>query len=177
MLLVIIIITLLVVVSIGVKPKTKEAAGDFSFGSYILTQNALTDAPERYIHFINEFMVLVNEEKWPDYSSGSDCHDTTKVLGSQATKTIDLVNNSLNATIISNGIHVAAKFHVTATVPIYYKIAYKALGVCVFEDTLCNCNADVSFDVKVTSKIVIEWNQQTQNVSIVPVNPLAVVTS
>ena len=149
---------------------------EFSFASYLLTQNALDDAPQRYSNFIDQFESYAKSEIWPDYKAGYEAHCETQVWIhlSEASPEITLINNTLSISITDTGLLTTAKFTFTASVPVYYRARGQFLGC--FSHTVCdNVYVNTNFMVSTMSMIDFRWNQTSESIAIVPTNVSAVI--
>ena len=164
----------LVIISSFIQPRVCWDPEEFSFASYLLTQNALTDAPERYANFLDEFQSYVNSQTWSDYSDGSGCHDHIYIHTSEASQQITLNDNTLSITITATGLLTTAKFTVTAGVPVYYQVREEFIFC--FSWTVCsNVYVNVNFIVDTSTMVDFRWNQTSESISIVPTQVSAVI--
>jgi hypothetical protein len=77
-----------------------DAVYNFKAASYVLTQDALYNAPTLYATYIDQFMDWVRNHPLPDvHDDDSGCHVEWWVRGSTATKTI-----TLTGTLLSSGV-------------------------------------------------------------------------
>jgi hypothetical protein len=85
------------------------AVKNFKAASYIVTQQALDDAPDRYATFIQDAMNRIAAVPWPSESDGGHgCHVEWNINGPSAQKKLSIVPGTLVGTVISNGVNIKA---------------------------------------------------------------------
>src|SRR5438132_9291984 len=72
--------------------------------AYVMSQNALNDAPYRYANFI--ILALIEAQNYPvqDMIDVHSCKTSYWIYGSRSTKTFSIVPGTLQINIVSDGI-------------------------------------------------------------------------
>ena len=139
---------------------TRDHSYYFDVATYILTQSALDDGPNRYKTYVEKAEDKLNSMTFPRKSSYSGCGVNFAIYGDQATKSITFNENQLSISITSTGFHIYAEFYLTLAVPVYLKICKDPLfgwdAVC-FCVTFCKSGSEirVSGTIKTSTDIVV----------------------
>ncbi|KAJ3445953.1 hypothetical protein M0812_08488 [Anaeramoeba flamelloides] len=149
-----------------------RSATTWHAATYILTQNAFNDAPQRYQTFVNEAIEYIEKAKLPDRHSGGGCHNTYDIYGSRATKKITLIPNSLSIKIGNSQVVANFKLQLDMVVPIYYEAKWKILFWCCSKN-ICDGNVDISALLDITTTFDVKWNKPTSKLS-VTLEPLTI---
>ena len=153
---------------------TKACVDDNSYyfdaATYIVTQSALNDAPNRYNAYVNDAEEYLNSMAWSRESAFTDCDNNYIIYGDQATKTISLNKESLLINITNNGFSIYSQFNVNFAVRVWYKqcanwlFGWELICSC---DTICSGNDKIygSGTVTVNTDITIDVNSVDGSIS------------
>lgn len=141
----------------------------FRAGTFITTQSALNDAPERYATFVTEAIEYIRNYKVEYISGDGDCKTAYWLNGPAATKKVDLAPGSLIMKIVENGFTVQASINVFLSVPIFVRFR-ESIGPICFAKTLCEENTIATYSTKASVFTVfpIEWNSSTHEIDVNP---------
>ena len=126
-------------------------------GSYVLSQKALTDAPERYTSYVLEAIKRANESPMNDITEEHGCSTSYWVWLSRASKTFVIVPGTLSAVIVSDGIQVQAKINAVIKTPVNIEAKTRFLFWC-FKKTVCDNLATLTGQFGLAIKITAVWS-------------------
>ena len=125
---------------------TNDSSYYFDVATFILTQSALDDGPNRYKTYVEEAEDDLNSMSWPRSSAYPGCGETYAIYGDQATKNITFTEDQLSISITSTGFYIYAEFYISFTVPVWAKFCvdpvfgWDAICIC---DTICPENSNI----------------------------------
>eukprot|EP01084_Bolivina_argentea_P159435 277672_1 len=144
----------------------------FEIGSYILTQNALDDAPTRYATWITYALNELNNQTLQDYSDSTnncwfgDYYYTLDLSRADYNFTLD--KSSIQLFITSNGFHTGAILDFNIATPVYSGGYVGGWFVCWHET---NCNNDIIYataTITTNANVSIIWDPNTLKATVDP---------
>eukprot|EP01084_Bolivina_argentea_P019509 36262_1 len=155
-------------------PSSPSGSSVINFATYIITQNALTDAPDRYAQFVQQAITWLDNEPWPDQTQCLNGHCCTKVIIylSQGTHTFTLAGDiPIVLTILANGFNVWVKFNMVVKAPVYARAGEYFLFGCI-DDTMCHhSDSQISGTATSSMDVFLYMNKTTKQVTIKPQTP------
>lgn len=125
-------------------------------GSYVLSQKALLDAPERYAEFVTNALSQAEQYRIDDIKHGSGCETTYFIQASNSRKHFVTVPGTLSALILEDGILVSAT--IDATIKAYSRITHKFRFIWCFENEICNGQTTLKGKFAFSAKFTAQWS-------------------
>ena len=137
-------------------PKFSTSISVVQVGSYVLSQKALEDAPERYAFYVLQAVDRVNKATLNDIKE-DDCGGTWVGL-SGAQKSFNIEKGTLAAIIVSNGIKVTAKINVWVQTAVKIEKGFKFIFC--FSSTICDGLAVLTGQFDLSIDITAQWSDK-----------------
>ena len=132
--------------------------------SYIISQKALDDAPERYADFVLQAVRRAEQEPMDDIIERHSCDKSYYIYASRAVKHFTV--NSLKVNIVSDGILINTNIDVIFYVPMRIDWA-KRVGFC-FRRNICDGQATITANLQLSIKFTITWTSGSLNITGIP---------
>ena len=140
-------------------PEFSTSISVVQVGTYVLSQKALSDAPERYTSFVLRAIEYANEAVMDDIIENKGCKTAYWVFLSNAKKSFNIERGTLAAVITSGGIQVTAKINakIQTAVRINSKLGF---GFFCFSNTICNSWAVLTGQFSLSIDITAQWSNK-----------------
>ena len=139
-------------------PKFSVSISVVQVGTYVLSQKALADAPERYTSYVLKAIERANEEPMDDIINDNGCKRADWVWLSRAKKSFNVEQGTLAAVIVSDGILVTAKINAVIQTPV--KIQNRFPFIFCFKTTICNSWAVLTGQFALSIHITAQWSDK-----------------
>eukprot|EP01084_Bolivina_argentea_P019511 36267_1 len=161
------------------KNVTAKNTTTLNFATYIITQNALTDAPERYSQFVTDALNWLNAQQFPaaTFCPVKDCCSKYVVYLNEGTHHFSIAGlNDIKLKITANGFSVWTLYTISINAPVSVWLGLDA-PPCWIQIHPCNQMAStITGTADTTTNVIINWNTTTRKATIIPQPPIITTT-